>query len=82
MMLRRLLTGTLFSLCVLAAERYDLVVYGGTAGGAMTAISAGREGLKVVLLEPGDHIGGMLSGGLSRTDYGKKEVIGGYAREF
>jgi hypothetical protein len=71
--------------CVLAAfaqERYDLVVYGGTAGGVMTAVSGAREGLKVVLVEPGDHLGGMATGGLSRTDFGKKEVIGGYALEF
>jgi FAD dependent oxidoreductase len=61
---------------------YDLVVYGGTAGGAITAVSAAREGLHVVLLEPGHHIGGMATGGLSRTDFGKKEVIGGYAAEF
>ncbi len=60
----------------------DLVVYGGTAGGVITAVSAAREGLKVVLLEPGRHLGGMATGGLSRTDFGKKEVIGGYAEEF
>jgi hypothetical protein len=61
---------------------YDLVVYGGTAGGVMTAVSAAREGLKVALLEPGQHLGGMATGGLSRTDFGKKEVIGGYPLEF
>jgi hypothetical protein len=33
-------------------------------------------------LEPGAHLGGMATGGLSRTDFGKKEVIGGYALEF
>lgn len=48
----------------------------------MTAVSAAREGLKVVLLEPGQHLGGMATGGLSRTDFGKKEVIGGYPLEF
>src|SRR5258708_38614660 len=69
-------------LAAFAQERYDLVVYGGTAGGVMTAVSSAREGLKVVLLEPGSHLGGMATGGLSRTDYGKKEVIGGYALEF
>src|SRR3989440_11661283 len=66
--------------CVLstfAQERYDLVVYGGTAGGVITAVSGAREGLRVVLLEPGTHLGGMATGGLSRTDFGKKEVIGG-----
>jgi hypothetical protein len=61
---------------------YDLLVYGGTAGGVITAVSGAREGLKVVLLEPGHHLGGMATGGLSRTDFGHKEVIGGYALEF
>jgi hypothetical protein len=61
---------------------YDLVVYGGTAGGVITAVRGAREGLSVVLLEPGTHLGGMATGGLSRTDYGKKEVIGGDALEF
>ncbi|MFN7996015.1 MAG: FAD-dependent oxidoreductase [Bryobacteraceae bacterium] len=65
-----------------AAQRFDVVVYGGTAGGVIAAVSAAREGLRVALLEPGTHLGGMVSGGLSRTDYGKKEVIGGYALEF
>src|SRR5215831_1926509 len=70
------------ALAAFAQERYDLVVYGGTAGGVMTAVSGAREGLKVVLLEPGAHLGGMATGGLSRTDFGKKEVIGGDALEF
>lgn len=78
----RALAWLLGCVCLTAAERYDVVVYGGTAGGVITAVTAGREGLRVALLEPGDHVGGMLSGGLSRTDYGKKEVIGGYSREF
>jgi len=61
---------------------YDLVVYGGTAGGVMTAISGARRGLSTVLLEPGQHVGGMVTGGLSGTDVGKIEVIGGMALEF
>jgi hypothetical protein len=65
-----------------AERRFDVVVYGGTAGGAIAAVSAAREGLATALVEPGAHIGGMVSGGLSWTDYGKKEVIGGYALEF
>lgn len=65
-----------------ADSNYDLVVYGGTASGVITAVSAAREGLHVALLEPGRHVGGMATGGLSRTDFGKKEVIGGYALEF
>lgn len=65
-----------------APRRFDVVVYGGTAGGVVTAIAAAREGASVALLEPRDHLGGMVSGGLGWTDFGKKEVIGGYALEF
>src|SRR6266536_3441327 len=77
----------LFLFCTLcaalpAAQKFDVAVYGGTAGGVIAAVSAAREGLKVALLEPGRHLGGMVSGGLSWTDFGKKEVIGGYALEF
>lgn len=67
---------------VLPAAKFDVVVYGGTAGGVVAAVSAARQGLKVALLEPGKHLGGMVSGGLSWTDFGRKEVIGGYALEF
>jgi hypothetical protein len=65
-----------------AAARYDVVIYGGTASGAMAAIAAAREGASVVLLEPGRHIGGMVSGGLSHTDYGDRAVIGGMTLEY
>ena len=61
---------------------FDLVVYGGTAGGVMTAVAAAREGLQVAIVEPGSHLGGMVTGGLSRTDFGKREVLGGLAVEF
>jgi hypothetical protein len=60
----------------------DLVVYGGTASGVMTAYSAAREGLHVVLLEPRSHLGGMVTGGLSATDIAHFQIIGGYARDF
>jgi hypothetical protein len=67
---------------VRAQDAYDLVVYGATAGGVTAAISGARHGLKTVLLEPGRHVGGMSTGGLSRTDVGTREVIGGMALEF
>ncbi len=63
-------------------QRYDVVVYGGTAGGAVAAIAAAKEGVRVVLLEPRRHVGGMVSGGLGQTDYGNQAVIGGMSREF
>jgi hypothetical protein len=64
------------------SQPVDLVVYGATASGIMTAYSAAREGLHVVLLEPGSHLGGMVTGGLSATDLGQFHVIGGYVRDF
>ena len=63
-------------------HEYDVAVYGGTAGGVMTAVTAAREGASAAVLEPGRHVGGMVTGGLGRTDFGRKEVIGGYALEF
>ena len=46
-----------------AQQSYDLVVYGGSAGGVMTAVAGARQGLKVALVNPGRHIGGLVSGG-------------------
>jgi hypothetical protein len=63
-------------------QRTDLVIYGGTASGVMTAYAAARQGLHVVLLAPGSHLGGMVTGGLSATDLGQFTIIGGYARQF
>jgi FAD dependent oxidoreductase len=60
----------------------DLIVYGGTASGIMTAFTAAHQGLRVILLEPGAHLGGMVTGGLSATDIGNSGVIGGYVRDF
>ena len=60
----------------------DLLVYGGTAAGVVTAYSAAKQGLHVVLLEPSAHLGGMVTGGLSATDLGHFQIIGGYARVF
>ena len=65
------------------SRQADVVVYGATAGGVMSAIAAAKHGANVVLLEPGNHVGGMLSGGLGRTDMDRQEhVIGGLALEF
>lgn len=63
-------------------QSFDFVAYGGTAAGVTTAVAAARQGLRVALLEPFDHVGGMVTGGLSGTDVGTREVIGGMALEF
>src|SRR5439155_1532062 len=50
--------------------------------GAIASIAAAEQRLRVALVTPDRHIGGMVSGGLGRTDHGKKEVVGGMSREF
>ncbi|MEM7374241.1 MAG: FAD-dependent oxidoreductase [Bacteroidota bacterium] len=66
----------------LLGQSYDVVVYGATASGVMAAIAAAEQGMKVILIEPGNHVGGMVTGGLSHTDYGDRTVIGGLALKF
>ncbi|MCJ8209001.1 FAD-dependent oxidoreductase [Mucilaginibacter sp. RS28] len=84
--MRRLFTALIFAFtCVAAsaeAHSPDLVIYGATPAGIMAAIAAAQEGLKVTIAEPGKYIGGMLTGGLSHTDYGDRTVIGGLAADF
>lgn len=63
-------------------RRAEVVVYGGTAAGVIAAVAAAREGRSVLLIEPGQHVGGMVSGGLGATDTGNRRAIGGYSREF
>jgi len=54
---------------VMAADEVgDVVVYGSTPGGFCAAIAAAREGVKVILLEPTEHVGGLTTGGLSHCD--------------
>lgn len=60
----------------------DVCVYGGTAAGVVAAAGAARQGLSAVVLQPGNILGGMTTGGLGLTDYGKQHVIGGMARQF
>jgi hypothetical protein len=83
-------------LCVLAAvsmcgckspqvkegDSFDVVVLGGTSAGVAAAVQSARMGKSVVLIEAGQHLGGLSSGGLGATDIGNKQAIGGIAREF
>lgn len=86
---RRLSCCTLFAVGVWSiiasagrAESFDVVVYGGTSGGVAAAVQAAKMGQRVVLIEPGKHLGGLTSGGLGATDIGNKGAIGGISREF
>ena len=49
----------------------------------MAAIGAAQQHVRVALLDPGHHVGGMLSGGLSNSDVdNQQQLIGGLARKF
>ncbi|MBM3471646.1 MAG: FAD-dependent oxidoreductase [Armatimonadetes bacterium] len=61
---------------------YDVVVVGATPGGIAAAIAAARAGCTVGMYEPSAHIGGIIVGGLTATDYGDRRTIGGLSREF
>ena len=61
---------------------HDLVIYGGTSGGVAAGVQARRMGKTALLIEPGQHLGGLTTGGLGATDIGNKGAIGGISREF
>ncbi len=60
----------------------DVIVYTATASGVVASVAAARMGESVLLLEPGRHLGGMLSGGLGHSDVlGQESLIGGICLE-
>lgn len=67
---------------IFAGERHDVVIYGATSSGIAAAVQTTRMQKSVIILEPGNHLGGLTTGGLGWTDSGNKAVIGGIARQF
>ena len=65
-----------------AEVQFDVIVLGGTPGGIAAALSAGRAGRKVLLIESHKHIGGMSASGLGKSDVENRHLIGGLFREF
>ena len=74
----------IFAICVatLRAEDAAVLVYGATPAGIAAALAAARDGEKVLLIEPTDRIGGMITCGLSHTDFRTKEGLTGAYLEF
>jgi hypothetical protein len=60
----------------------DIVILGTTPGGIMAGVAAARLGSKVIILEPTDHVGGIMSNGLTKCDIINKKAIGGLFVEF
>lgn len=59
-----------------------LVVYGATPGGIACAVAAARLGRRVLVCDHYDHIGGIVSNGLTNADIGKRQAVGGIFHEF
>lgn len=60
----------------------DLLVYGGTPGGIAAAVAAADEGRSVILVEPYSFVGGLVSNGLTHTDFRSLESLTGVWYEF
>lgn len=66
----------------------DLCIYGGTSAGVIAAVQAAAMGKKVILVEAGQHLGGMSVEGLGGTDidnhkeFQNSPAVGGLALEF
>jgi hypothetical protein len=61
---------------------YDIVVAGATPGGIAAALTAARRGHRVALVSPSPWLGGMMTGGLGRTDFGSMKSSGGLFKAF
>ncbi|MFA5191899.1 MAG: FAD-dependent oxidoreductase [Verrucomicrobiia bacterium] len=75
-------TNSVFAATTTKVLEADVCVYGGTSGGVAAAVQAARMGKRTVIAEPGRHLGGMTSGGLSAVDIGDPRSVGGIAREY
>lgn len=60
----------------------EICIYGGNAAGVMAAYTAAKMNMKVLLIEPGRHLGGLTTGGLGYTDIGNKYAITGLSLDF
>jgi hypothetical protein len=60
----------------------DICIYGGSSAGVISAYTAAKAGKKVILIEPGNRLGGLSAGGLGQTDIGNKYVVSGLALDF
>lgn len=62
--------------------KVDICIYGTTSAGVIAAYAAAKCGKSVLLIGPAKMIGGLTTGGLGKTDAGKKNSITGLAGKF
>lgn len=60
----------------------DVLIYGATPGGIAAAISSAKSGSSVLLVEPTSEIGGLVTSGLSHTDFHSFESLSGSFADF
>ena len=60
----------------------DVFVFGGTPAGIAAAIGAASDGCSVLLVEPTSRIGGLVTSGLSHTDFHSRESLSGAFLDF
>lgn len=60
----------------------DVIIYGGTSAAVIAAVEVVQSGKTAIVVSPDTHLGGLTAGGLGYTDTGRKETIGGLARDF
>ena len=70
-----------------ATTEADFCIYGGTSAGVIAAVQAATMGKKVILVEAGQHLGGMSVEGLGGTDidnqpFRNSPAVGGLSLEF
>ncbi|WKN44877.1 FAD-dependent oxidoreductase [Tunicatimonas pelagia] len=77
-----LCTTTLAFCAATDQSRYDLVVVGSTFSGIAAAINAAQYGHSVVIVEEYAMIGGLMTGGLSFTDFISYEALSGIFEQY
>ncbi len=70
------------SVKLFAYPKTDVIIYGATPSGIFAAINAARQGHSVALVEEYKHIGGLMTGGLSFTDFISTAALSGTFNEY
>jgi hypothetical protein len=66
-----------FTVTFARAEQHDVIIYGATPAGIAAAVAAAAEGEEVLLVEPYSWVGGLMTNGLTHTDFRTFEGLTG-----
>jgi len=86
-MLKLLFVGSLLASVATSAvtanePQFDVVVYSATPSGIAGAVAAEKSGLRVLLVEPTPRFGGLVTSGLTHTDFHSFESLSGSFFDF